>query len=284
MSAGSKKRKPLILFLVIISWFVFFLPGIKIFLNNILSPSYKFNVFEETEDELSNLIQSQNALYPADFISLNSKWESFDTQWSSSWHLYKPFLNASISELENLDSRTFVPPGGSGGGKSKKNSTDQKISNEDFWAIVYNIILDNNKNRLNNLVSAFLWFQTNNELTDRETLEIIIDFIQDIPYEIPDNYYGLYSPVDILFRNAGDCDSKSILASLILKKLGYKTAILYSEKYTHVMLGINILSAGEYLELNGIPYYFTEMTATGWQIGDIPPDCADLKYWHILSI
>ncbi len=283
MDDHRKKRHPILTILILLSWFLIFLPSIKLFFVDILSPSFEFRQFEEMENNLSTLIQSENALFPDDFIPKLSKWESYDTNWRSNWHIYIPYLETSIFELENLDSNTITAPTPSEK-KSTKKSTKRKISNADFWAGVYNIIISNNKERLNNLASSFIWFQEKNELSDRETLEIIIDFIQQIPYEIPDNYYGLYSPADLLYRNAGDCDSKSVLAALILKQLGYDTAIYYSDEYAHAMLGLNVPSTGEYLELNGKPYYFTEMTAPGWQIGEISPDCADLKYWHIISI
>ncbi len=277
MSDNTKKGHPILTILVLLSWFLIFLPSIKLLLGDLFFPSYEFSLFEETENELAELIREEKAVFPDEFIPLTSNWQSYDTDWTSNWHIYRPWLYISIYELENLDSRTITTPSG-------KKSTKSKISHADFWAIVYKIIISNNENRLTNLAYAFSWFQEKNELSDRETLEIIIDFIQQIPYEIPDNYYGLYSPAEVLYLNAGDCDSKTLLAALILKQLGYDTALFYSNKYAHVMLGLNVPSTGEYIELNGRPYYFTEMTAPGWQIGEISPDCADLKYWHIVSM
>ncbi|MDA3940232.1 MAG: DNA/RNA non-specific endonuclease, partial [Spirochaetia bacterium] len=135
-----------------------------------------------------------------------------------------------------------------------------------------------------NLAYAFSWFQNKNELSDSTTLNIIIDFIQQIPYEIPENDYGIFTPTEVLYKNAGDCDSKSVLAAILLQDMGYDTVLYYSKEYKHVMLGINVPSTGEYKELNGKSYYITEMTSPGWQIGDISPDCADLRYWNIISL
>lgn len=279
---SKHKNNPFILILIAISWFII-LPAIKTFFADIITPQIEYTLFEETENELGELIIEEDAVFPDEFIPLTSNWQSSSTEWTSNWHIYEPYLKRSILELENLDSDTIgiTTPSSK---KSGKKATKRQISIQDFWAGVYNIILLDNKERLNNLASSFLWFQEKNELSDREILQVIIDFIQQIPYEIPDNYYGLYSPTDVLYRNAGDCDSKSVLAALILKKLGYDTAIFYSDEYRHAMLGINVPSIGEYKELNGKSYYFTEMTASGWQIGEISPDCADLKYWHIISI
>jgi len=283
MNNGRKKKHPLFTVLTVAVWFLVILPGVKSFFFDQKSSAIDFNSFNETEEELTELIQLEKAQFPEDFIKLKSQWESYSTTWTSTWHMYKPYLHNSISELKNLDSKTISLPA-PGNSKTGKKKSSKNLSNAEFWGIVYNIILANNKDRLSNLSSAFTWFQNKNNLSDREILEIIIDFIQEIPYEIPDNYYGIYTPSDVLFRNAGDCDSKSLLAALILKQLGYETAIFYSDEYAHAMLGLNVPSTGEYKEHNGKSYYFTEMTATGWQIGELSPDCSDLKYWNIISI
>jgi hypothetical protein len=283
MNTRRRRKHPVITVLTVIVWFFVILPGVKSFLFGQKSSSIDFNSFKETGEELTELIQSEKAQFPDDFYKLQSSWESYDTKWTSTWHMYKPYLHNSISELENLDSRTISSPA-PGSSKTGNKKTSKNLSNAEFWGFVYDIILTNNKDRLSNLSSAFIWFQVKNELSDREILEIIIDFIQGIPYEIPGNYYGIYTPSEVLYRDAGDCDSKSLLAALILKEMGYEAAIFYSDEYAHAMLGLNVPSAGEYKEHNGTPYYFTEMTATGWQIGELSPDCADLKYWYLVSI
>ncbi len=277
MRNQSQKKHPVLTIISVLIWFFVLLPSIKVLITDQISPSKEFTFYEETEIELNEIIIKEDALFPDEFISLTSTWESYSTEWTSNWHVYKPYLSNSISELKNLDANTIYYPGGK---KSKK----RKVLPENFWAQVYSIIVSNNKDRINNLAIAFSWFQDKNELSDSATLKIIIDFIQQIPYEIPENEYGIYTPSEVLNRNAGDCDSKSLLAALVLKKMGYETALFYSKEYRHVMLGINTPSTGEYMELGGKTYYFIEMTSPGWQIGDISPDCADLKYWNIISI
>lgn len=277
MSKSTDKKLPILTIVSILIWFFILLPSIKLFFSDLISPSEEFTLFEETENELSAIIKNEKAVFPEEFISITSSWESYSTEWISNWHIYEPYLEESISELKNLDAGAIYPPKG-------KKSKNREISPEEFWAQVYNIIIINNKDRISNLAYAFRWFQEKNELSNYTTLKIIIDFIQQIPYEIPENYYGLYTPAEVLYRDAGDCDSKSIFAALLLKYIGYDTVLFYSKEYRHVMLGINTPSTGEYMELAGKRYYFTEMTSPGWQIGDISPDCADLKYWNIIPL
>ena len=111
MGDHRKKRHPVLTILILLSWFLIFLPSIKLFFVDILSPSFEFRQFEETENDLSTLIQSENALFPDDFILKLSKWESYNTNWRSNWHIYMPYLEASIFELENLDFHRAVRNG-----------------------------------------------------------------------------------------------------------------------------------------------------------------------------
>ncbi|MCK5671722.1 MAG: hypothetical protein KAH95_00005, partial [Spirochaetales bacterium] len=90
MSGHRKKRHPVLTIFILLSWFMIFLPAVKLFLGEFLSPSYEFNLFEETENELSNLIQEEQALFPEEFIPRKSKWQSYHTNWTSNWHIYKP--------------------------------------------------------------------------------------------------------------------------------------------------------------------------------------------------
>ncbi|MCK5154135.1 MAG: hypothetical protein KAQ93_07220, partial [Spirochaetales bacterium] len=154
----------------ILIWFLILLPSVKLFFADKILPQNKFTLFEETENDLAEIIYEEKAKFPDEFIPLSSNWQSFSTEWTSNWHIYKPYLKNSISELENLDAGAIYYPKGN---KSKK----RKVSVEGFWAQVYNIIITNNEDRIKNLAYAFIWFQEKNELSDSEVLNIIIDFI-----------------------------------------------------------------------------------------------------------
>lgn len=251
-----------------ILWVIFFLPGLLAMISEYSSPSARYREYSEGEEELRFLIDRENAEYPDQFIALESRWASREEQWKADWHIFEPYLEISLKELEELS----IP------------STKKKMTPQYFWSQVYSKVAESNSDRVDNIGRAFLWFKERNDLSDRELLELVIRFIQEIPYEIPENDYGLYTPSEILYRNRGDCDSKSVFAAVLLDKLGYDTAIFYSSEYRHAMLGINVPSNGLYKEMDGKPYYFTEMTAKGWQIGDLPADCSDPDMWFISSL
>jgi len=274
--ARKKKNNIKVILLVFITWFFILLPAFRTVFDNKKNRGNEFTSFNETEVDLKFIIEKEKALYPDQFQQVESVWNTSDEQWFVNWHVFTPYVTESVYELENLVITVDNP-----GAKKKKNSA---ILPEIYWARVYESLAVPNYDRIENFARAFFWFKENNNLSDRELLELIIDYIQQIPYELPENTYGLYTPPEIVSLNAGDCDSKSIFAALLLNRLGYDSAIFYSSEYLHAMLGINVSSMGYYKEMNGKNYYFTEMTAEGWQIGELPADCPDTDFWFISSI
>ena len=74
--------------------------------------------------------------------------------------------------------------------------------------------------------------------TPRERVELLLRFVQDIPYGIPPNrsnskvISGILSPPQIFIEKWGDCDSKVLLISSILAhEPRYKILLVYLEKH-----------------------------------------------------
>ena len=92
--------------------------------------------------------------------------------------------------------------------------------------------------------------------------------------------FGIQSPVEFMSNFKGDCDTRSVLCFMILDQFGYDVAVLVSEQYGHAILGINLSSGGgDYVKHKGKRYYVWETTATGFEVGNIPPACSNLRYW-----
>lgn len=275
-----KKKKRGGCFVTLILWFIIFLPAVRMILSEAPVEKPLFRDYVENEEVLLSVLNQDNALYPDDFFALQSQWEDQKGFWQADWHVYEPYLINSVEILEQFEVTANKVRVETKGKKGQKYT----ISPQLYWAEVYSEVGVREENQVENIVQAFLWYREKNELSDWELLELVIDFVQQIPYEIPENRYGIYTPTEILYRNTGDCDSKSIFAAIILKQLGYDVAIFYSKEYLHAMLGVNTQSTGYYKELDGKPYYFTEMTAPGWQIGDLPADCPDPEKWFLSKI
>jgi hypothetical protein len=100
----------------------------------------------------------------------------------------------------------------------------------------------------------------------------VLAFVQQaIRYEREATEYPKY-PVETLVDGTGDCEDFSILGASILKTMGYDVALLFLPG--HCALGVAGAPdiPGVYAEYGGRRYYYCEMTAQGWSIGELPSE------------
>ncbi len=71
----------------------------------------------------------------------------------------------------------------------------------------------------------------------------------------------MLAPEPIVSLKHGDCDSKSLLAHILLEKLGYDTVMLSSNSHSHSMLGIALPASGEKMHYGGRDYAFADARA-----------------------
>ena len=113
------------------------------------------------------------------------------------------------------------------------------------------------------------------EYGSHEEISFVLSFVQSaIEYQedIIDDKPGEYPkyPIETLVEEQGDCEDVSFLGASLLKSMGYDVALLNYPG--HIALGIagTQLPLEGYVELNDKKYFYVEMTAKGWQIGEIP--------------
>lgn len=115
-----------------------------------------------------------------------------------------------------------------------------------------------------------------NKLTDNQLVELAVAFAQNIPYDsekakkiLSDTKEaGLISyPYETLYENKGVCSDKSFLTVLLLKELGYGTALFVYDDEKHMSVGVQC--PVEYSSY-GSGYCYTETTSVGNRIGMIP--------------
>ena len=79
------------------------------------------------------------------------------------------------------------------------------------------------------------------------------------------------SELETLFEKTGDCEDSAMLLASIIEEMGYGTALLH---YPGKHLAVGILGdstmTGTYYSFNVRNYFYTEPTATGWKIGQVP--------------
>jgi hypothetical protein len=76
-------------------------------------------------------------------------------------------------------------------------------------------------------------------LSDDEYLEMVISFVQQIPYDNTTAGPPRY-PVEVIYDQKGDCDEKSILLTGLLSQDGYDVGLLIFPSLKHATAGIRI--------------------------------------------
>ncbi|MCR9206066.1 MAG: hypothetical protein NXH75_15895 [Halobacteriovoraceae bacterium] len=131
----------------------------------------------------------------------------------------------------------------------------------------YEKIIEESRPLIRPLYLEFLRIVKKYDLSKREKVELIMRFLQDIPYGIPPTNYknryigGLFPPVELLKNKWGDCDSKSLLMATLLsfdKDYFNRLAIILVPG--HALLGIRMVP-GPYekcIRFGGFSYVYAE--------------------------
>jgi len=106
-------------------------------------------------------------------------------------------------------------------------------------------------------------------LSNWETINLIVKFVQSIPYV--DDPVGEYPrfPIETLVDLAGDCEDSAILLAAILSSLGYEVLLVSPPGHMAVALACPNCN-GTYYAQEGKRYFYIETTDVGWAIGAIP--------------
>ncbi len=153
-----------------------------------------------------------------------------------------------------------------------------------FYILICREFYRDDEDRFDDIVKGLEKIFTTLGFSDLDKLYFVVTMIQNIEYDDPGGEIGIFPPTITLAKEFGDCDTKSILAYVILEKLGFDVAIMGSEEYSHAMLGVATSATGKYLTLGGKRYYFLEMTYPNWWLGEIAPDCNNLRYWYAFKL
>lgn len=119
------------------------------------------------------------------------------------------------------------------------------------------------------LANAFEQRAAARDLSEWELVNMVVDFVQSLPY-IPEakGEYPKY-PVETIVENGGDCEDTSILLAAILDQLSVNCILLSPPGHMAVGVAASGLAAKHYL-FNGQSYYYVETTGKNWDIGAIP--------------
>lgn len=152
---------------------------------------------------------------------------------------------------------------------------------DESYGEYYTRLLDNTSapedDMISKIVNTIAQEAEKNDLTIDETAELIVSFVQSIPYD-DDKYneiqYGTNIeeswsrfPYEVLYDNEGICTGKTFLAIALLKKIGYGTAVFDFVQKDHVAPAVKCPVEYSY---NNSGYCYAEVTTVGWKIGEEP--------------
>ncbi len=150
---------------------------------------------------------------------------------------------------------------------------------------VLQALADQNHDALVPIIALFAARQRAARLSSNQLAAMVVAFVQDIPYYEPDEEpFGILAPGLVVSRKLGDCDSKSLLAHLILEALGFDTVFISSDAHHHAMLGIALPVAGDRFVFQGRQYAFVELTAAGAPIGYQAPETKTPNDWRVVPL
>jgi hypothetical protein len=135
------------------------------------------------------------------------------------------------------------------------------------------------------IATIFKRRQKEGKLDAAQIAALIVGFVQYIRYEVPkDEPFGLLPPAIVAQEKRGDCDSKALLAHMLLTHVGVDSIMLSSTAHRHAMLGVALPSTGTVFTHQGRRYAFTECTAKGSPIGHINPELLRPNDWRAVPV
>ncbi|GGI23275.1 DnaJ domain-containing protein [Pedobacter mendelii] len=190
----------------------------------------------------------------------------------------------------------------------KQNLDISGDSENNYDKIIFSL-KENDKDKLAGLYSMFDSIERGNKPNPMEFAEIIVSFVQAIPYTIilpnecnskyyqdeftakylssPDarcdgfEKYGINTPVEFVANLNGDCDTRTLLLYTVLSHYNYDVALLSSSHYSHSILGINLPYEGVSFNYNNQRYIFWETTVQNIKPGILSDEISNTDYWRI---
>ena len=223
-------------------------------------------------------------------------WNSLDgNNYEMSFPVCQELYDESVSTRENIGYPEY------------------ELSDIDYSKFIYEQLLSAVEFPTNELASGYKNIIDEANLDYMGALNLIISSIQAIPYTLIINEncpyvlngvkyinncaplesgqgccgniqpFGVYSPMEFLYHEAGDCDTRTVFAYAVLKNLGFDAVVINGEE--HSMLAVHLPKSPEagsahIKDQRGKKYYVWELTGKDWGLG-VNPD-VNLNKWDIV--
>jgi hypothetical protein len=146
----------------------------------------------------------------------------------------------------------------------------------DAWARFYRMAERESGARLDRLALEMSRELPREDPTD--TARRVLAWVQGFTYERDQAGTDFVPPLAAAYGERGDCDSRSVVAAIILERLGIDSILMVSKDYSHAMLGVDVPGGGQRFVFNGKNYLVGETTAKVG-LGMIAKDQADWSKW-----
>jgi len=146
---------------------------------------------------------------------------------------------------------------------------------------VYEVLVRQGRDGIRPIAALFRQHMVDNRANALTMAQLVIAFAQEIPYRLPAGEpFGLLPPALVVSQRFGDCDSKAVLAHMLLGSLGIRSVLITSEAHRHTMLGVALPSGGASFRWRGTRYAFVEITAKRAPLGYIKPSLTRPNDWR----
>ena len=147
---------------------------------------------------------------------------------------------------------------------------------KDAWTRFYRMIYRESAARLDRLALEAAKLLPPNDPT--EAARRILAWTQGFVYERDLKGSDFVAPLAAAYEARGDCDSRAVVAAIMLERLGVDAILLVSREYSHALLGVDVPGGGQRFSFGGKDYLMGETTAKV-SLGMIAADVADRTKW-----
>lgn len=137
------------------------------------------------------------------------------------------------------------------------------------------VLSDHDRYYIRDIVKSFRAGGEKLGLTEADNVYNVIAFVQSLRYVLDSDSKGeedyVRFPLETLVDGVGDCEDMAILAASILYEMGYGVLLVFLPDHLAIAVKCEEAMPGTFYEYEGARYYYLEMTNTGWDIGQIPP-------------
>ena len=238
---------------------------------------------EFTKTEKKEYTIEFDSLTNENIINASFSWGFVDNalrrrRYDLNFRLLERDVIAAMNYIDELASMKYADLG------LQSRFSDPETEARTVWAEVYRRVYKFSVPQMKDILEGFNKIFLEEKFPSNDKIQFVITFIQNITYGRPGGTLDLFPPIGTIAYRYGDCDTKALLLYVILEKMGVDCAMLWSYNYKHAMLGIKVSARGDYLTTNGKKYYFLETTYPNWNIGNLPPEFNNTRFWFIEEI